>query len=156
LSLTLLTRAAYGDTWDASRIALTTAAVSQMLKDSKPSIAMSPGEERPGLAMNSFMLQAGENRIVAEPIGAHLPRTLQQVRTRAHEKPRKLRRFLPSFHLDTGTARNGAEDSRQASGNHDRRPSAGSANSMDAATITEMTTKLLTTLRDEKVPAVDS
>src|SRR5258706_756887 len=31
---------------------------------------------------------------------------------------------------------------------------AGSANSMDAATITEMTTKLLTTLRDEKVPAV--
>jgi peptidoglycan/xylan/chitin deacetylase (PgdA/CDA1 family) len=31
---------------------------------------------------------------------------------------------------------------------------AGSANSMDAATITEMTTKLLTTLRDQKVPAV--
>src|SRR6202165_31529 len=31
---------------------------------------------------------------------------------------------------------------------------AGSANSMNAATITEMTTKLLTTLRDEKVPAV--
>jgi peptidoglycan-N-acetylglucosamine deacetylase len=31
---------------------------------------------------------------------------------------------------------------------------AGSANSMDAPTITEMTTKLLTTLRDEKVPAV--
>jgi peptidoglycan/xylan/chitin deacetylase (PgdA/CDA1 family) len=30
----------------------------------------------------------------------------------------------------------------------------GSANSMDAATITEMTTKLLTTLRDQKVPAV--
>jgi len=55
-------------TWDASRIALTTAAVSQMLKDSKPSIAMSPGEERPGLAMNSFMLQAGENRIVAEQL----------------------------------------------------------------------------------------
>jgi peptidoglycan/xylan/chitin deacetylase (PgdA/CDA1 family) len=31
---------------------------------------------------------------------------------------------------------------------------AGSANSMDAATITQTTTKLLTTLRDEKVPAV--
>ncbi len=31
---------------------------------------------------------------------------------------------------------------------------AGSANSMTAATITEMTTKLLTTLRDKKVPAV--
>jgi L-seryl-tRNA(Ser) seleniumtransferase len=53
-------------TWDASRIALTPAAVSAMLKDSKPSIAMSPGEERPGLAMNSFMLQEGEHRTVAE------------------------------------------------------------------------------------------
>ncbi|HZR57983.1 MAG TPA: polysaccharide deacetylase family protein [Terriglobales bacterium] len=31
---------------------------------------------------------------------------------------------------------------------------AGSANSMSAATITEMTTKLLTTLRDQKVPVV--
>jgi peptidoglycan/xylan/chitin deacetylase (PgdA/CDA1 family) len=31
---------------------------------------------------------------------------------------------------------------------------AGSANSMDAAAITEMTTKLLTTLRDQKVPVV--
>src|SRR5882762_2364950 len=31
---------------------------------------------------------------------------------------------------------------------------AGSANSMDAPTITEMTEKLLTTLRDQKVPAV--
>ena len=31
---------------------------------------------------------------------------------------------------------------------------AGSANSMNAAAITEMTTKLLTTLRDQKVPAV--
>jgi uncharacterized pyridoxal phosphate-dependent enzyme len=53
-------------TWDAARFALTPAAVSQLLKDSKPSIAMSPGEERPGLAMNSFMLQEGEHRIVAE------------------------------------------------------------------------------------------
>jgi L-seryl-tRNA(Ser) seleniumtransferase len=55
-------------TWDAARMALTPAAVSQMLKDSNPSIAMSPGEERPGLAMNSFMLQPGENRIVAEKL----------------------------------------------------------------------------------------
>ena len=31
---------------------------------------------------------------------------------------------------------------------------AGSANTMDATTISEMTTKLLTTLRDQKVPAV--
>ena len=61
-------------TWDASRIALTPAAVSAMLKDSKPSIAMSPGEERPGLAMNSFMLQEGEHKIVAE----RLVRTLRE------------------------------------------------------------------------------
>jgi L-seryl-tRNA(Ser) seleniumtransferase len=53
-------------TWDAARITLAPAAVSQMLRDSKPSIAMSPGEERPGLAMNSFMLQEGEPKIVAE------------------------------------------------------------------------------------------
>jgi len=52
-------------TWDAARYALTPAAVSQLLKDSKPSIAMSPGEDRPGLAMNSFMLQPGETKIVA-------------------------------------------------------------------------------------------
>src|SRR6185436_11956325 len=31
---------------------------------------------------------------------------------------------------------------------------AGSANTMSAATITEMTTKLLTTLRDQKIPVV--
>jgi L-seryl-tRNA(Ser) seleniumtransferase len=61
-------------TWDASLIALTPAAVSAMLKDSKPSIAMSPGEERPGLAMNSFMLQEGEHRIVAD----RLVRTLRE------------------------------------------------------------------------------
>ena len=52
-------------TWDAARIALTPAAVSQLLKDSTPSIALSPGEERPGLVMNSFMLQPGENKVVA-------------------------------------------------------------------------------------------
>jgi L-seryl-tRNA(Ser) seleniumtransferase len=55
-------------TWDAARFALTPAAVSQLLKDSKPSIAMSPGEDRPGLAMNSFMLQPGETKIVAEQL----------------------------------------------------------------------------------------
>ena len=57
-------------TWDATRITLTPAAVSHMLKDSNPSIALSPGEERPGLAMNSFMLQEGENKIVAERLAS--------------------------------------------------------------------------------------
>jgi len=53
-------------TWDSGRLALTPAEVSRRLKDSSPSIVMAAGEERPGLVMNSFMLQPGENRIVAE------------------------------------------------------------------------------------------
>ncbi len=55
-------------TWDASRVALTPQDVSKLLKDSTPSIAMSAGEDRPGLAMNSFMLQAGESKIVADQL----------------------------------------------------------------------------------------
>jgi L-seryl-tRNA(Ser) seleniumtransferase len=59
--------------WDA-RISLTPQQVSQLLRNSKPSIVMSAGEEKPGLAMNSFMLQPGEDQIVAE----HLSRILRQ------------------------------------------------------------------------------
>ncbi len=55
-----------GITWDPARIARTPQEVSQILQDSSPSIVMGVGEERPGLAMNSFMLQPGENKIVAE------------------------------------------------------------------------------------------
>ncbi len=55
-------------TWDAAKIALTPMQVSQMLKESKPPIIMGPGEEKPGLSMNSFMLQAGEEKIVAEQL----------------------------------------------------------------------------------------
>jgi hypothetical protein len=29
---------------------------------------MSPGEEKPGLSMNSFMLQPGEDKIVADQL----------------------------------------------------------------------------------------
>jgi L-seryl-tRNA(Ser) seleniumtransferase len=54
-------------TWD-SRISLTPHEVSQLLRNSKPSIVMSAGEEKPGLAMNSFMLQPGEDQIVAEQL----------------------------------------------------------------------------------------
>jgi L-seryl-tRNA(Ser) seleniumtransferase len=54
-------------TWD-SNIALTPEQVSKMLKSSKPSIVMGGGEGKPGLAMNSFMLQPGEDKIVAEEL----------------------------------------------------------------------------------------
>jgi uncharacterized pyridoxal phosphate-dependent enzyme len=53
--------------WD-SRISLTPQQVSQLLRSSKPSIVMSSGDERPGLAMNSFMLQPGEDQIVADQL----------------------------------------------------------------------------------------
>src|SRR5438132_1857937 len=54
-------------TWDA-KIALTPQQASQILRSSNPSIVMSRGEGRPGLAMNSFMLQPGEEQIVAEQL----------------------------------------------------------------------------------------
>src|SRR5579863_1756226 len=53
--------------WD-SKIALTPQQVSQFLRNSKPSIVMSGGEERPELAMNSFMLKPGEHKIVAQQL----------------------------------------------------------------------------------------
>jgi uncharacterized pyridoxal phosphate-dependent enzyme len=55
-------------TWDSSRIALTTKEVSKRLADATPSIVMGGGEDRPGLAMSSFMLQPGENKIVAQQL----------------------------------------------------------------------------------------
>jgi uncharacterized pyridoxal phosphate-dependent enzyme len=54
-------------TWD-NRISLTPQQASKLLRQSKPSIVIGGGEGRPGLAMSSFMLQAGEDRIVAEQI----------------------------------------------------------------------------------------
>jgi L-seryl-tRNA(Ser) seleniumtransferase len=55
-------------TWDATRISLTPQQATKMLRSSSPSIVMGTGEGRPGLIMNSFMLQPGENRIVAEQL----------------------------------------------------------------------------------------
>src|ERR1035437_9450411 len=55
-------------TWDPARISLTPEQASKLLRSSKPSIAMGAGEGRPGLAMNSFMLQPGEDKIVAEQL----------------------------------------------------------------------------------------
>jgi uncharacterized pyridoxal phosphate-dependent enzyme len=54
-------------TWD-SRISLTAQQVSQMLRNSKPSIVIGGGEGRPGLTMNSFMLQPGEDQIIADQL----------------------------------------------------------------------------------------
>ena len=53
--------------WDA-RISLSAEQVSKSLRNAKPAIVMSPGEDRPGLVMNSFMLQPGEDKIIAEQL----------------------------------------------------------------------------------------
>jgi L-seryl-tRNA(Ser) seleniumtransferase len=53
--------------WDA-KISLTPKQAAQMLRSSTPSIVISAGEERPGLSMNSFMLQPGEEQIIAEQL----------------------------------------------------------------------------------------
>jgi hypothetical protein len=44
------------------------------LRSSKPSIVIGGGEGKVGLGMNSFMLQPGEDKIVAE----HLARVLRE------------------------------------------------------------------------------
>jgi uncharacterized pyridoxal phosphate-dependent enzyme len=54
-------------TWD-SKIPLTPQQVSKALRNSKPAIVISAGENKPGLAMNSFMLKPGEEKIVAEQL----------------------------------------------------------------------------------------
>jgi len=54
-------------TWD-SKITATPQQVSKALRSSKPSIVIGGGEGRPGLAMCSFMLQPGEDKIVAEQL----------------------------------------------------------------------------------------
>jgi uncharacterized pyridoxal phosphate-dependent enzyme len=55
-------------TWDPTKISLTPKQASQFLRESKPAIVMGGGEEKPGLSMNSFMLQPGEDKIVAEQL----------------------------------------------------------------------------------------
>jgi uncharacterized pyridoxal phosphate-dependent enzyme len=54
-------------TWD-SKISVTPQQVSKLLRNSKPAIAIGGGEGRPGLTMCSFMLQPGEDKIVAEQL----------------------------------------------------------------------------------------
>jgi len=52
-------------TWDETRLSLTAEQAAKLLRGSKPSIVISRGEGQTGLAMNSFMLQPGEDKIVA-------------------------------------------------------------------------------------------
>jgi len=54
--------------WDATRISLTPEQASKALRASQPAIVMGTGEGRAGLAMNSFMLQPGEDEIVAQQL----------------------------------------------------------------------------------------
>ncbi len=53
--------------WD-SKISATPQQVSKLLSSSKPAIVIGGGEGRPGLVMCSFMLQPGEDKIVAEQL----------------------------------------------------------------------------------------
>ena len=52
--------------WDTKRIPLTPREAGKALRDGKPSIVLSTGEEGEALSMNSFMLQPGEEKIIAE------------------------------------------------------------------------------------------
>jgi len=54
-------------TWDA-KISLTVPQATQILRNGSPPIAVGGGEGRPGLAINSFMLQPGEERIVGDQL----------------------------------------------------------------------------------------
>jgi uncharacterized pyridoxal phosphate-dependent enzyme len=54
-------------TWS-SKISLTPEQVPKLLRGGKPAIVMSVAEDRPFLVMNSFMLQPGEDKIVAEQL----------------------------------------------------------------------------------------
>jgi L-seryl-tRNA(Ser) seleniumtransferase len=53
--------------WD-TKISVTPQQVSKSLRSGKPSIVIGGGEGRPGLTMCSFMLQPGEDKIVAEQL----------------------------------------------------------------------------------------
>jgi len=53
--------------WD-SRVSVEPKVVSKQLRESKPSIVIGGGEGRPGLSMCSFMLQPGEDKIVAQQL----------------------------------------------------------------------------------------
>jgi L-seryl-tRNA(Ser) seleniumtransferase len=51
--------------WDAKRIPMTPREVGKALRDGKPSVVLSTGEHGEALSMNSFMLQPGEEKVIA-------------------------------------------------------------------------------------------
>ena len=54
--------------WDPKRVSATPREVSAALRQSKPSIVIGASEQGGGLSMNSFMLQADEEKIIAEKL----------------------------------------------------------------------------------------
>jgi uncharacterized pyridoxal phosphate-dependent enzyme len=54
--------------WDPKRVSISPKDVSAALRQSKPSIVIGPSEHGSGLSMNSFMLQPGEEKIIAEKL----------------------------------------------------------------------------------------
>jgi L-seryl-tRNA(Ser) seleniumtransferase len=54
--------------WDEKRIPMTPREVGKALREGKPSIALSTGEHGEALSMNSFMLQPGEEKIIASEL----------------------------------------------------------------------------------------
>jgi uncharacterized pyridoxal phosphate-dependent enzyme len=61
-------------TWDESRVKVTPEEARKTLRSLNPAIVIAAGEGGPGLSMNSFMLQPGEDKIVA----AQLSRILRE------------------------------------------------------------------------------
>jgi len=53
--------------WD-TRLSLTPREVAKALRQGKPAIVLDVGEEKEALSMNSFMLQPGEEKIIAEAL----------------------------------------------------------------------------------------
>ncbi len=60
-------------TWD-SRVSISPQEVSRLLRSGQPSIVIGGGEGRPGLGISSFMLQSGEDEIIAD----HLSKVLRE------------------------------------------------------------------------------
>jgi len=54
--------------WDSTRIALTPREATAALRSAKPSVVLSSGEHGEALSMNSFMLQTGEEKIIAREL----------------------------------------------------------------------------------------
>jgi len=54
--------------WDPQRIKITPKEASQALRSGTPSIVLTMGERPGALSMNSFMLQPGEDAIIADKL----------------------------------------------------------------------------------------